>query len=84
MTNVLASVGFSSATKLMSFWPMPSRAPQRLRDATQSSAVTGWPSCHSRPSRKLKVHVSLSALTLHLSTISGCTWSFSSRANSVS
>ena len=57
----------------MSFWPMPSRTLQRFSEAMQSSAVTGWPSCHSRPSRSVKVQVSLSSLTLHLSTICGLT-----------
>ena len=42
------------STKLISFWPSASRAPQRLIDAMQSSAVTGWPSCQSRPSRSVK------------------------------
>ena len=32
---------------------MTSRAPQRLIEAMQSAAVTGAPSCHSRPSRKV-------------------------------
>ena len=50
---------------------MASRAPQRLIDAMQSSAVTGAPSCHSRPSRSVKVQVSLSALISWRSTICG-------------
>ena len=82
--NVLSSVALSSATKSISFWPIGSRAPQRLSEATQSSAVTGLPSCHSRPSRKVKVQVSLSADTSCLSTICGWTALFSSVANSVS
>ena len=52
---VLASVAATAATKVMSFWPTTSRAAQRLIEATQSSAVTGWPSCHLRPSRRVKV-----------------------------
>ena len=63
MLMVLASGAASSVTKPISFWPIVSRAPQRLSEATQSSAVTGLPSCHSRPSRRVKVQVSLSALT---------------------
>ena len=34
-----------------------------------SADVTGWPSCHLRPSRSLKIQVSLSSLTVQLSTI---------------
>ena len=63
---------------------MASRAPQRLSDAMQSSAVTGLPSCHSSPSRSVKVQVSLSALISWRSTICGCGLSLPSSANSVS
>ena len=68
----------------MSFWPIASRVPQRLIEAMQSSEVTGLPSCHSRPSRRVKVHTVLSAETSYLSTICGLTALFSSDANSVS
>ena len=68
----------------MSFWPIASRAPQRLIEAMQSSEVTGLPSCHSRPSRRVKVHTVLSGDTSYLSTICGFTALFSSDANSVS
>ena len=44
-----------SATKLMSFSPVESRAPQRFSEAMQSALVTGWPSCNFRPSRRVKV-----------------------------
>ena len=81
---VLASGAERSVTTPISFWPIESLAPQRLIEATQSSAVTGLPSCHSSPSRKVKVQVSLSGETSHLSTICGLTSSLSSRANSVS
>ena len=81
---VLASGADSSVTTPISFWPIESLAPQRLIEATQSSAVTGLPSCHSSPSRKVKVQVSLSGETSHLSTICGLTSNLSSRANSVS
>ncbi len=81
---VLASGAERSVTTPISFWPIESLAPQRLIEAMQSSAVTGLPSCHSRPSRRVKVQVSLSGETSHLSTICGLTWSFSSSANSVS
>jgi hypothetical protein len=40
------------STKLITFWPSESFAAQRLIEATQSSAVTGAPSCQRRPSRK--------------------------------
>ena len=63
---------------------MASRAPQRLIEAMQSSEVTGLPSCHSSPSRRVKVHIVLSGDTSYLSTICGLTALFSSDANSVS
>jgi hypothetical protein len=62
MTKVLGSLAVISATKLISFWPIGSLAPQRLIEAMQSSDVTGWPSCQASPSRSTKVWVSLSAL----------------------
>ena len=68
----------------MSFWAIVSRLPQRLSEATQSSAVTGLPSCHSSPSRRVKVHSVLSGETSYLSTICGLNALFSSIANSVS
>ncbi len=34
---------------------MLSREAQRLSEATQSAAITGWPSCHSKPGRRVKV-----------------------------
>ena len=34
---------------------MLSRVAQRWIEATQSAAVTGWPSCHLRPGRSTKV-----------------------------
>ena len=82
--KVLASTALKSFTKSMSFRPMASRAPQRLIEAMQSSDVTGVPSCHSSPSRKVKVQTVLSADTSYLSTICGFTSLFSSDANSVS
>ena len=51
--------------------PSPSRLPQRFSEATQSSAVTGWPSCHSSPGRRVKVQVSRSSLTCQPSSICG-------------
>ncbi len=44
-----------------------------LDDAMQSAARTGWPSWNLRPSRSVKVYVSLSALSSYLSTICGWT-----------
>ena len=53
--KVFASLAVIESTKLISFWPSASRAAQRLIEAMQSSAVTGAPSCQSRPSRSVKV-----------------------------
>ena len=52
---VLASVASSEAVNLASVWPIGSREAQRRSEATQSAAVTGWPSCHFRPGRSTKV-----------------------------
>ena len=82
--KVLGSTTLYSWTDSASFWPIESRADQRLSEATQSSDVTGVPSCHSRPSRSLKVQVRPSSLVVQLSTICGLTCNFSSMANSVS
>ena len=82
--KVLASTTSKPATEPIIFWPIESRAAQRLIEAMQSSAVTGLPLLHSRPSRSVKVQVSLSADTSYLSTIWGFTSNFSSMANSVS
>ena len=71
--KVLASTASKPATEAIIFWPIESRAAQRLIDAMQSSEVTGWPLLHTRPSRRVKVQVSLSADTSHLSTICGWT-----------
>src|SRR5215510_1081319 len=43
------------STNDMTFWPSESLAAQRLIEAIQSSAVTGAPSCHRRPSRSVNV-----------------------------
>ena len=72
-TKVFASFTSRLATKENSFWPSASFLLQRLSEATQSSAVTGWPSCQVRPSRKVKVCVSWSADTSYFSTICGLT-----------
>jgi hypothetical protein len=53
-SKVLASRTVRVAPKVMSFWPTASRVAQRLIEATQSSAVTGRPSCHFNPSRRVK------------------------------
>ena len=60
----------------MSRRPTASRAPQRRSEATQSSAVTGWPSWNLRPSRKVNEYFMWSRLAVHLSTIWG--WSLRS------
>src|SRR5262245_31661458 len=82
--KVLASAASKPATEAIIFWPIESRAPQRLIEAMQSSAVTGLPSDQTNPSRRVKVQVSLSSDTLHLSTICGLTSNLSSTANSTS
>ncbi len=53
--KVLSFTAFMSPTRAISDWPIESLAPQRLIEAMQSAAVTGLPSCHSRPSRRVKV-----------------------------
>ena len=56
MTIVLSFGAVISDTKpVKTFWPSESLADQRFSDCTQSAAVTGWPSCHSRPSRSVIV-----------------------------
>src|SRR5215467_14620342 len=69
--KVLASTTSKPATEPIIFWPIESRAAQRLIEAMQSSDVTGWPVLHTRPSRRVKVQLSLSAETSYLSTIWG-------------
>src|SRR6267143_5602857 len=64
--KVLASMTSKSVTEPIIFWPIESRAAQRLIEAMQSSEVTGLPSDQTRPSRSVKVQVSLSADTSHL------------------
>ena len=83
-TKVFASCADIVSMKVISFCPSASRAPQRLIEAMQSSAVTGWPSCQTRPSRSVKVKVFLSALSSNFSTICGLISPFSSMAKSVS
>ena len=60
--RVLASAASSDAVSAISILPSGSRTDQRLSEATQSSAVTGLPSCHLRPSRSTNVQLSLSGL----------------------
>src|SRR5215831_5331713 len=55
MRKVLGSTTVKSLTKDIIFCPSASFAPQRLIDATQSSDVTGVPSCHNSPSRSVNV-----------------------------
>ena len=52
---VRSSVASRLKVKSMSVWPMFSILLQRLSEATQSSAVTGLPSCHLNPSRSVNV-----------------------------
>ena len=55
MVKVFAPWAAIASTKDMIFWPSVSLAAQRLIEAMQSSAVTGLPSCHTSPSRRVKV-----------------------------
>ena len=82
--KVLGSTALISLTLVHSIWPSGSRTAQRLSEGTTSSDVTGAPSCHSSPSRRVKVQVSLSSDVVHLSTICGLTCRLPSIENSVS
>ena len=82
--KVLASTASSEAMSASSILPSESRPAHRFSEDTQSAAVTGVPSCHLRPSRKVKVQVSLSGLVCQLSTICGLISPASFIANSVS
>ncbi len=82
--KVLASTTLYSDRNDASFTPIESLPLQRLSEATQSSAVTGLPSCHSSPSRRVKVQTRPSSLVFQVSTICGFTSNFSSTANSTS
>ena len=82
--KVRGSTALYSCSTSVSFWPIESRTAQRFSEAMQSSDVTGVPSCHSRPSRSLKVQTSPSSLVVQLSTICGLMANLSSMANSVS
>ena len=84
MRKVLASTTTRSFTKDIIFCPIVSFWAQRLIEATQSSAVTGLPSCQTSPSRSVMVYVSLSALTSYLPTIWGLISPLASVAKSVS
>jgi len=82
--KILASTASSEIVSAISILPSGSRTDQRLSEATQSAAVTAAPSCHFRPSRNLKLQLSLSADTSQLSTICGLISPFSFMANSMS
>src|SRR6266404_5211504 len=63
-TKVRLSVACNRSVAATKNWPSGSRWLQRLRDTTQSSAVTGWPSWNFRPSRSVKLHLRPSLLLL--------------------
>ena len=84
MTKVLRSTGAIFDSEAISSRPSASLAPQRLSEATQSSAVTGAPSWNLSPSRSVNEYFIESLLTVCLSTICGCSFRFSSSAKSVS
>ena len=80
---------FRSTAAILLVWAARSRPNRsfllhRLRDSTQSSATTAWPSCHLSPSRSVNVYFMPSFDTACLSTICGLTCSFSSVPKSVS
>ena len=85
MVNVFASTGAILLTAAIISRPSAeSRAPQRLSEATQSSAVTGVPSWNLSPSRRVNEYFMASLLTVYLSTICGCSLTCSSSANRAS
>ncbi|CFN69864.1 Uncharacterised protein [Bordetella pertussis] len=55
MRKVWSSTASILSVNFISVRPMPSPPAQRLIDATQSSAVTGLPSCHFWPGRSVMV-----------------------------
>ena len=83
-TKVRWSTTRSARVAAISRRPIPSRRPQRFSEATQSSAVTGVPSCHSSPGRSVKVQVRRSSLACQDSSICGRYSPASSIAISVS
>ena len=83
-TKVFLSTDASLPSDFAMSCPTASRAANRLMESTQSSAVTGWPSCHLSPSRRMKDHFRLSALVVYLSTICGCMRMLASGAKSMS
>ena len=84
MTKVFLSTGAILAVAAIRRRPTASLAPQRLSDATQSSAVTGWPSWNLSPSRSVNEYFMWSLLSLYLSTICGWSLRLPSSAKSVS
>ena len=84
ITNVFLSVDAILDSEAIRSRPIASLAPQRLIDATQSSAVTGWPSWNLRPSRSVNEYFIASLLTVYLSTICGWSLRLPSSANRVS
>src|SRR2546430_15009596 len=71
ITNVFLSVDAILDSEAIRSRPIASLAPQRLIDATQSSAVTGWSSWNLRPSRSGDGYFIASLLPVHLATICG-------------
>jgi len=58
LSTMRSALGLTLAISLTNpiiFWPIESLAAQRLMEATQSSAVTGLPSCQTSPSRRISV-----------------------------
>src|SRR5436190_722825 len=82
--KLFLSVACNRSVAAIKNWPSGSRWLQRRRETTQSSAVTAWPSWNLSPSRSVKLHLRRSGLTVHVSTICGRIWPFSSCEKSVS
>ena len=71
MTKLAVSRILISFVAAISRRPMESRWPQRLMEATASSAVTAVPSWNSSPGRSLKVQLMRSGLAAQDSSICG-------------
>ena len=84
ITNVFLSTGAIFEREAIMSRPTASLAPQRLIEATQSSAVTAAPSWNLSPSRRVNEYFMASLLTVCLSTICGWSLRLPSSANSVS
>ena len=83
-TMVRSSGAPISSVAASSAWPKPSRAPQRLIEATQSRASTLVSSWNIRSGRSVRRQVLPSSSLMAPSAICGCARNWPSRPNSVS